>query len=279
MIIAVGPGAALAPRRAAGRRPAGAAAADARAGAGLQGRRTPARRAPSPRRSRRHEGLRTWVKLMVHADHDTRHGRRPLYVELVRRLRAARAGGATVLEGIWGYHGDRPPQGDKLLSLRRHVPTTTVVIDVPDRIARLVRHRRRAHRRGRRRDQRARAGVPRPRRVGRERRPAPGTISARASRSASPSPAGDDGPPVCPLTAARSSQREDKAHDRDGGPHEVRTVDLHRPDSFPALTRTSSAAVTRRVLRDPRRSRPASAAASCSRCRRPRPSASRTARR
>ena len=81
-------------------------------------------------------GLHTWVKLMIHADHDTRHGRRPLYVELVRRLRAARAGGATVLEGIWGYHGDRAPQGDKLLSLRRHVPTTTIVVDVPERIQR-----------------------------------------------------------------------------------------------------------------------------------------------
>lgn len=81
-------------------------------------------------------GLHTWVKLMIHADHDTRHGRRPLYVELVRRLRAARAGGATVMEGIWGYHGDRAPQGDKLLSLRRHVPTMTVVVDVPERMQR-----------------------------------------------------------------------------------------------------------------------------------------------
>jgi PII-like signaling protein len=80
-------------------------------------------------------GLHTWVKLMIHADHDTRHGRHPVYVELVRRLRAARAGGATVLEGIWGYHGDRAPQGDKLLSVRRHVPTTTVVVDLPERTA------------------------------------------------------------------------------------------------------------------------------------------------
>ncbi len=79
-------------------------------------------------------GLRTWVKLMVHADHDTRHGGRPLFVELVRRLRAAKAGGATVLQGIWGFHGDRPPQGDRLLSLRRHVPTTTIVVDTPERI-------------------------------------------------------------------------------------------------------------------------------------------------
>jgi PII-like signaling protein len=79
-------------------------------------------------------GLRTWVKLMVHADHDTRHGGRPLFVEIVRRLRAVRAGGATVVNGIWGYHGDRPPQGDRLLSLRRHVPATTIVIDTPERI-------------------------------------------------------------------------------------------------------------------------------------------------
>ena len=79
-------------------------------------------------------GLRTWVKLMVHADHDTRHAGRPLFVEIVRRLRAARAHGATVLQGIWGFHGDRPPQGDRLLSLRRHVPTTTIVVDTPERI-------------------------------------------------------------------------------------------------------------------------------------------------
>ncbi|MDQ6777469.1 MAG: DUF190 domain-containing protein [Actinomycetota bacterium] len=79
-------------------------------------------------------GMTTWVKLMVHADQDTRHAGRPLYVEIVRRLRRAKASGATVLQGIWGYHGERPPQGDKLLSLRRHVPTTTIVIDTPERI-------------------------------------------------------------------------------------------------------------------------------------------------
>jgi PII-like signaling protein len=79
-------------------------------------------------------GLKTWVKLMIHADHDTLHDGRPLSFEIVRRLRAAGAGGATVLHGIWGYHGDRAPQGDRLLSLRRHVPATTIVIDTPERI-------------------------------------------------------------------------------------------------------------------------------------------------
>jgi PII-like signaling protein len=79
-------------------------------------------------------GLKTWVKLMVHADHDTLHAGRPLFFEIVRRLRAAGAGGATVLHGIWGYHGGRAPQGDRLLSLRRHVPATTIVVDTPERI-------------------------------------------------------------------------------------------------------------------------------------------------
>ena len=79
-------------------------------------------------------GLKTWVKLMVHADHDTLHAGRPLFVEIVRRLRAAGAGGATVVHGIWGYHGHRAPQGDRLLSLRRHVPATTIVVDTPERI-------------------------------------------------------------------------------------------------------------------------------------------------
>jgi PII-like signaling protein len=81
-------------------------------------------------------GLATWVKLMVHADQDARHAGRPLYVEIVRRLREARAAGATVLHGIWGFHGHRPPQGDKLLSLRRHIPTTTIIVDTPARVAR-----------------------------------------------------------------------------------------------------------------------------------------------
>jgi PII-like signaling protein len=81
-------------------------------------------------------GLNTWVKLMIHADQTARHDGRPLHVELVRRLRAAKAGGATVLQGIWGYSGEGRPQGDKLLSLRRHVPTTTIVVDTPAQIGR-----------------------------------------------------------------------------------------------------------------------------------------------
>jgi PII-like signaling protein len=81
-------------------------------------------------------GLAMWQKLMVYSGEQARHGRHPLYVELIRRLREADADGATALRGIWGYHGDHPPHGDKLLSLRRHVPVTTIVVDTPTRIRR-----------------------------------------------------------------------------------------------------------------------------------------------
>jgi PII-like signaling protein len=75
-------------------------------------------------------------KLMVYtSEAATVHGR-SLYAELVRRLRAAGARGATALRGVWGYHGDHPPHGDRLLTLRRHVPVVTVVVDEPPAIRR-----------------------------------------------------------------------------------------------------------------------------------------------
>ena len=47
-------------------------------------------------------GLGIWQKLMVYAGEQARHGRHPLYVELIRRLRTAGAAGATALRGVWG---------------------------------------------------------------------------------------------------------------------------------------------------------------------------------
>jgi PII-like signaling protein len=59
---------------------------------------------------------------------------RPVHRELVRRLRENGASGATTVRGVWGFHGDHVPHGDKLFPLRRHVPTVTIVVDRPDRI-------------------------------------------------------------------------------------------------------------------------------------------------
>jgi PII-like signaling protein len=80
-------------------------------------------------------GLAMWQKLMVYASEQARHGRSPLHVALVRRLRESGASGATCLRGIWGFHGDHAPHGDRLLQLRRHVPVVTIIVDTPERIA------------------------------------------------------------------------------------------------------------------------------------------------
>ena len=75
--------------------------------------------APEPRR-----GRRRWQKIMVYGGH-------PLYLELVRWLRATGAAGATTLRGVWGYHGDHTPHGDSAWQLRRRAPVVTVVVDRP----------------------------------------------------------------------------------------------------------------------------------------------------
>lgn len=79
-------------------------------------------------------GLGVWQKLIVYTGEQARHGRRPLYVELVHRLRLEGASGATALRGIWGYSGDHAPHGDRLLAIRRRVPVVLTVADRPGRI-------------------------------------------------------------------------------------------------------------------------------------------------
>ena len=90
---------------------------------------------PTPLPTTDERGLAMWQKLMVYASEQARHGRSPLHVALVRRLRESGASGATCLRGVWGFHGDHPPHGDRLLQLRRHVPVVTIIVDTPERIA------------------------------------------------------------------------------------------------------------------------------------------------
>jgi PII-like signaling protein len=77
-----------------------------------------------------------WQKLMVYAPENAQAGGHALHVELIRRLRAAGADGATALRGLWGYQGTMRPRGDRLLSIRRRVPVVTTIIDRPDRAER-----------------------------------------------------------------------------------------------------------------------------------------------
>ena len=76
-----------------------------------------------------------WQKLMVYTSEAVKHQGRPVHRAIVRRLRSAGISGTTTLRGIWGFHGDHAPHGDRLLQLGRHVPAVTIVIDTPERIA------------------------------------------------------------------------------------------------------------------------------------------------
>jgi PII-like signaling protein len=83
------------------------------------------------------QGRAVWQKIMVYASEQARHGRLPLHAALIRALWETGASGATSLRGIWGFHGEHAPHGDRLLQLRRHVPVVTILVDTPDRIAEL----------------------------------------------------------------------------------------------------------------------------------------------
>lgn len=77
---------------------------------------------------------RAWQKLTIVTSESALHDGAPIHLQLIRRLRSSGLTGATSLRGIWGFHGDHAPHGDRLLSLRRHVPVLTVVVDEPKRI-------------------------------------------------------------------------------------------------------------------------------------------------
>ena len=75
-------------------------------------------------------------KLVIHTDASTHHDGVPVHRALVRQLwESQTVGGATVLRGIWGFHGDHKPHGDKLIQYGRQVPVTTIVVDTPQIIA------------------------------------------------------------------------------------------------------------------------------------------------
>jgi len=80
-------------------------------------------------------GMALWHKLMVYTSEAAQFHGQPIHRAIVRRLRVAGISGATTVRGVWGFHGDHAPHGDRLLQLGRHVPAVTIVVDTPDRIA------------------------------------------------------------------------------------------------------------------------------------------------
>ena len=90
---------------------------------------------PAPLPAADEHGMALWHKLMIFSSESARHGGQPVHRAMVRRLRSAGLSGATTVRGIWGFHGDHAPHGDRVLQLGRHVPVVTIVIDTPERIA------------------------------------------------------------------------------------------------------------------------------------------------
>jgi PII-like signaling protein len=80
-------------------------------------------------------GMARGQKLMVYTSEAVQHHGQPIHRAIIRRLRSAGISGATTQRGIWGFHGDHAPHGDRLLQLGRHVPAVTVVVDTPERIS------------------------------------------------------------------------------------------------------------------------------------------------
>lgn len=81
------------------------------------------------------QGRTLFQKIMIFTSEDANYEGRPIHRQLTRWLRQAGASGSTTLRGVWGFHGDTPPHGDRPFQIGRRVPTLTVVIDTPDRIA------------------------------------------------------------------------------------------------------------------------------------------------
>lgn len=83
------------------------------------------------------DGPTTWRAVSVYARRTARVDGRPLYSELTRRLREQGAAGATTVLGDWGFSSDERPHGDRLGRLASHLPTLTLTVDEPERLARV----------------------------------------------------------------------------------------------------------------------------------------------
>ena len=74
-------------------------------------------------------GPEPFRRLTVRTAEDTHHEGRPIHRALIQRLKDyGHSSGATVLRGIWGFHGGEDPHGDRFPQLTRHVPVSTVIV-------------------------------------------------------------------------------------------------------------------------------------------------------
>jgi PII-like signaling protein len=76
-----------------------------------------------------------WMALRVYTRQSAQVNGGAVYTTLTRRLREAGAAGITTLRGEWGFSSDERPFGDRFGTLASHVPTYTVFVDRPSKIA------------------------------------------------------------------------------------------------------------------------------------------------
>jgi PII-like signaling protein len=76
-----------------------------------------------------------WMALRIYTRQSARADGGAVYTALTRRLREAGAAGITTLRGEWGFSSDERPFGDRFGTLASHVPTYSVFVDRPSKVA------------------------------------------------------------------------------------------------------------------------------------------------
>ena len=81
------------------------------------------------------QGTAARLKLTVYTSEAARHNGQPVHRELVRRLRSAGITDAASLRGVWGFHGNHAPHGERFPHLARHIPVVTTAICKPESVS------------------------------------------------------------------------------------------------------------------------------------------------
>lgn len=79
-------------------------------------------------------GMTARLKLTAYTSEGARHDGQPIHRAIIQRLGPTGIEAAT-MRGIWGFHGDRAPHGDRFPGWHRHVPAVTTMIGTPDQVS------------------------------------------------------------------------------------------------------------------------------------------------
>jgi PII-like signaling protein len=79
-------------------------------------------------------GMAKQLKLTVYTSEAARHDGQPVHRAIARQL-GLNGLEATTVRGIWGFHAEHAPHGDRFPHWGRHVPAVTTVTGAPERIS------------------------------------------------------------------------------------------------------------------------------------------------